>query len=202
MRLFKTLPVIALCVGAMILAACSNAGTNAAKMTDSDLERAITARFAGDAGLKDVSVDADADKNEVTLAGKVTTQEDRSRAFEMVKAVNPALQVTDKIDVKPQEISRAEYTEDMARQAREQGKAIGDKVGDTLDDAWIHAKITSKLLGDTLTPARKINVDVMNNVVTLRGSVDNLTAKTEAERIAKETEGVKRVVNLLIVKAV
>ncbi len=54
-----------------------------------------------------------------------------------------------------------------------------------------------KLIGDTDTPARKINVDVVNQVVTLRGKVGSASERLEAERIAKETDGVKRVVNLL-----
>jgi osmotically-inducible protein OsmY len=53
------------------------------------------------------------------------------------------------------------------------------------------------LIADSQTPARKINVDVVNKVVTLRGAVESAAAKAEAERIAKETEGVGRVRNLL-----
>jgi osmotically-inducible protein OsmY len=34
-------------------------------------------------------------------------------------------------------------------------------------------------------------------VVTLRGAVESATAKEEAERVAKTTDGVKRVRNLL-----
>jgi osmotically-inducible protein OsmY len=59
------------------------------------------------------------------------------------------------------------------------------------------AKIVAKLLTDKDTPERKINVDVDHNVVTLRGNVDTVEAKTEAERLAKETDGVKRVNNML-----
>jgi osmotically-inducible protein OsmY len=38
---------------------------------------------------------------------------------------------------------------------------------------------------------------VVNNVVTLRGAVDTAEQRAEAERIARDTEGVKRVVNQL-----
>jgi hyperosmotically inducible protein len=66
-----------------------------------------------------------------------------------------------------------------------------------VDDAWVHSKIVAKLIGNSATPERKINVDVDNGVVTLRGTVDTATARTEAERVARDTEGVKRVSNLL-----
>jgi osmotically-inducible protein OsmY len=38
-------------------------------------------------------------------------------------------------------------------------------------------------------------VDVVNNVVTLRGTVDTVEESTTAARIARETEGVKQVKN-------
>ena len=89
------------------------------------------------------------------------------------------------------------YTEEQARQERERAKANKETVGQSLEDAWIHTKIVAKLIGDTQTPERKINVDVVENAVTLRGTVDTAEAKSEAERIAKETDGVKKVTNQL-----
>ncbi len=89
------------------------------------------------------------------------------------------------------------YSEEKAREERARAKENKETIGDTLDDAWIHAKIMAKLIGDTSTPERKINVDVVNNEVTLRGTVDTAEAKVEAERIAKETDGVTKVVNQL-----
>ena len=77
------------------------------------------------------------------------------------------------------------------------GRRAAGEAGLPLDDAWIHTKIVAKLIGDWDTPERKINVDVAHNMVTLRGTVDSANAKAEAERIAKETEGVKRVTNQL-----
>jgi hyperosmotically inducible periplasmic protein len=70
-----------------------------------------------------------------------------------------------------------------------------------VDDAWIHTKITAKFMTDSDTPARKINVDVVNGAVTLRGVVNSEVAKSEADRIARETEGVKKVTNLLKIQA-
>lgn len=196
--LSKSLMAGALCAAALTLTGCTDERTSAApKMTSAELESAINSRISSDPALKNVDIDADAEDNEVTLTGTVETQEQRTRVTDAVKAVNATLQVTDKIDVKPREILRSEYTEDMAREAREKAKGFGEKIGSSLDDAWIHSKITAKLVTDKDTPARKINVDVDNNVVTLRGTVESDAAKSEAGRIAQETDGVKRVVNLL-----
>ena len=191
------------------LAGCSQtASTTSANapsaMTDSDLQHSIQSRLNTDPALSaaKLDVDADAKNNAVTLKGTVPTESARLRAVELAKAGGPAnLSITDKIDVKPAEISRSEYTEEMARDAREKAKTAGDKLGTSINDAWIHTKITSKLISDKDTPARKINIDVVDGVVTLRGEVTNATAKEEADRIAMATEGVKRVRNLLKVTA-
>jgi len=74
-----------------------------AKLSDSDLEQAIRAKFESDAQLKDamLDVDADVDKNEVTISGTVRTQEMRNKAVELIKGVQAGLTVNDRIDVKP-----------------------------------------------------------------------------------------------------
>jgi len=91
--------------------------------------------------------------------------------------------------------SRSDYTEEEARQEREKAKGGGETIGDTLDDAWIHTKIVAQLIASATTPERKINVDVVDNTVTLRGDVETPDERTAAEKIARETEGVKQVKN-------
>jgi len=201
-------PIILISLGFLMLAGCSQTGSTTSAnapsaMSDSDLQNAIQARLNSDPDLNaaKLDVDAHAKDNKVTLKGTVTTESMRLRAVDLAKAGNPNLEITDKIDVKPREVSRSEYTEDMAREARERAKTAGDKIGTSINDAWIHTKITSKLIGDKDTPARKINVDVVDGIVTLRGEVNSAVAKDEADRVAKGTEGVRRVRNLLKVMA-
>jgi hyperosmotically inducible protein len=205
-------PTILISVGFLVmlgfLAGCSQTGNTTSAsapsaMTDSDLQQAVQSRLNSDPELNaaKLDVDADAKDNKVTLKGIVPTETIRSRAVDLAKAGSPNLEISDKIDVKPAEISRSEYTEEMARDAREKAKIAGDKIGTSINDAWIHTKITSKLISDKETPARKINIDVVDGIVTLRGEVNTATAKDEADRIAKDTEGVRRVRNLLKVTA-
>ena len=77
--------------------------SSAAKLSDADLEQAIRAKFESDAQLKDakLDVDADVDKNEVTISGTVRSQDLRTKAVELTKSVQAGLTVNDKIDVKP-----------------------------------------------------------------------------------------------------
>ena len=197
----RMMTILAL-AGVVALTGCSSTEKKAVRLSNSDLEAMVHSKLATDPPLaKAISVSADADKNEVKLSGTVPDEAMRTRALELTKSAKDGLIITDKIDVKPLEVSRKEYTEDMARQARQAAKESGDAIGNSVDDAWIHTKITAKLIGDSKTPARKINVDVVNQVVTLRGQVDSKTAKDEADKIAHDTEGVKRVRNLLKVIA-
>lgn len=173
--------------------------TPKAQMTNSELENKIKASFKTDAQLDaaNLSVDANVDRNEITLSGTVGSESLRTKAVELAKSAHAGLIVTTKIDVKPGEISRAAYTDERAREERGIAKERGETIGDSLDDAWIHTKIVAQLIGNSTTPERKINVDVRNNVVTLRGTVETAEQKAEADRVAKNTDGVKSVNNQL-----
>ena len=173
--------------------------TPVAQMTNSELENKIKAKFMTDAQLNaaNLSVDANVDRNEITLSGTVGSESLRAKAVELAKSVHAGLIVTTKIDVKPGEISRTAYTKDHALEERAIAQKRGETVGSSLDDAWIHTTIVAQLVGNSTTPERKINVDVNNNVVTLRGTVESTEQKTEAEHMAKNTDGVKSVSNQL-----
>jgi osmotically-inducible protein OsmY len=62
---------------------------------------------------------------------------------------------------------------------------------------WITTKIQAKYFLDADVKVHRIDVDIRNGVVTLKGRVDNAQQKQEAEQIARETEGVLRVENQL-----
>lgn len=95
--------------------------------------------------------------------------------------------------------SRADYDKD-ATGYRAEAKQRGESIGQGLEDGWIHVKVRAALAAvDDLTDSG-INVDVDNNVVTLRGSVPTAAEKTKAQAAAKKVEGVKDVTNKLEVK--
>jgi osmotically-inducible protein OsmY len=191
----------------LLITSCSQEDRNrtaVAGNADTSLEQAIQASFTADPQLQNsgLSVTANADKSEAVVSGTVTSEESRSKAVALAKEVKPGLQVIDMIKVKPAELARSEYTEVMARRAQENALVLGNKVGNSLDDAWLYTKVTTRLTTNSGSSALKINVDVKDKVVTLRGRVDSESAKDEAERIAKETDGVKNVNNLIEVHRV
>ena len=172
-------------------------------MSNSDLQKQIESRINSDPELKaaNLSVDADVNRNHATLSGTVDSQALRDRAVELARSAHPGITLENKIEVKERELTRSEYTPEHAQKERENAKQNKEAIGDSLDDAWIHSKIVAKLVADSNVSERKVNVDVSNKVVTLRGTVDSALEKSETERIAKETDGVKRVINQLKVQA-
>jgi len=183
------------------VSACTENPKPTTRVTNSDLEQAVKSRLAADERTAKVSVSADIDKNQVTLSGTVPTEAIRMQAVDVAKGSRPGLSIVDKIDVKPNELARSDYTEEMARNTAARARAAGNKVGSSLDDAWIYTKIEAKLFTNTDVTSRHINVDVEHNVVTLRGTVPSHADKDEAERVARATDGVKSVRNLLRVTA-
>jgi hyperosmotically inducible periplasmic protein len=70
-------------------------------------------------------------------------------------------------------------------------------VATALSDLKTTAKIKDALLGDKLTADSHIHVSTAAGVVTLSGSVQSPYVAARAVQLAKQTEGVKEVVNNL-----
>src|SRR3954454_6948844 len=84
-------------------ATAANSSPSNLKISSSELENAIKAKFKADDQLRaaELGVNADADKNEVTLSGSVPSQALRSEAVALATSSQSAETVMDKIDVKP-----------------------------------------------------------------------------------------------------
>jgi hyperosmotically inducible periplasmic protein len=67
----------------------------------------------------------------------------------------------------------------------------------TAEDALITTKVKTKLTTDRVKNLVSVNVDTKDGVVHLKGTVPNEQARAEAERLAKDTDGVVSVTNNL-----
>ena len=88
--------------------------------------------------------------------------------------------------------------------AREVGAKVGEKTAqaasraeEVFSDGALTAKIKSKMALDDLVQARTIDVTTNNRVVTLSGTVRSAAEHDRAMQLAKETDGVTRVVDRL-----
>jgi hyperosmotically inducible periplasmic protein len=71
--------------------------------------------------------------------------------------------------------------------------------GDVVDDATITAAVKSKLLWNKHTEGMDTKVETKDGKVELSGTVSSEQAKKQAEKLAKNTDGVRKVSNNLLV---
>lgn len=70
-------------------------------------------------------------------------------------------------------------------------------VSTQFDDNWITTKVKTKLAADPQVNPFNISVNTEEGVVTLTGRVKEASQRAEAEKLARDTEGVKEVNNLI-----
>ena len=76
----------------------------------------------------------------------------------------------------------------------------GQTTGEYLDDAGLTTAVKAKLANNQASSMGRIGVETVNGVVHLTGVVGSDADRTEAIRLAKQVEGVKRVDNALTVQ--
>lgn len=64
-------------------------------------------------------------------------------------------------------------------------------------DSGITTKVKTSMAADPIVKAYQVDVTTQNNVVTLTGDVETTAAKEQAVRIARQTDGVRDVIDRL-----
>lgn len=73
-------------------------------------------------------------------------------------------------------------------------------VGEYVDDATLTTRIKAKFAEAPTVAATSIKVETLNGEVMLSGFAKNATEKADAERLARETSGVRKVRNEIVVR--
>ncbi|MEO7658047.1 MAG: BON domain-containing protein [Pyrinomonadaceae bacterium] len=94
-------------------------------------------------------------------------------------------------------VTREEYDKTRADYEKEKGSST---IGQGANDSWIWFKTKTALATADDLRDSTINVDVVNDVITLKGTVATAAQKANAETVAKSIEGQKGVKNELTVK--
>jgi osmotically-inducible protein OsmY len=89
---------------------------------------------------------------------------------------------------------------EFATTAAEKGREAAAKVGGVLSEGALTTKIKSKMALDDNVKARTISVETEGSVVTLTGAVGSNAERDRAVRLARETDGVTKVVDKLELK--
>lgn len=191
----KTLHFILILLLLTAFSACSST-----VITDADLMATVKSKIAIDPDTSAIKIGVDATGGVVTLSGVVPTQKEKDRAEQIAKGVEGVSSVVNNITINPNSLGATNVGEKAEEAMRKTGAAIGEAVrdaGSALGDAGLVAKIKAKFVADGITGT---NVDVSNGDATLKGEVETEAQRTKAEAIARRTEGVKSVTNLLTVK--
>jgi osmotically-inducible protein OsmY len=160
----------------------------AAKATDSSIADRIQFRLDTNATLKRYDIKVKVDDGIAMLSGQVATASQKAEAARLAQ-VTGIRRVESDITVTP----------DADKTLAERSKAGLSKTGAKIDDAWITTKVKWFFIGEDTLKNSDINVDTSDKVVTLKGTVATAAGKARAEALAKQTEGVTRVVNDLTV---
>ena len=156
---------------AVVSAACGQ--------TDAGITTAVKSKLAVDTDVKAYQIDVDTTNKVVTLSGSVDTVNAKARAVELARGTDGVANVIDNIRV----------TTIVA------APSVPDAERAMFTDPSLTTAVKSKLIGDDLVKARNIDVDTRDGVVTLTGQVRSQAEKDQALKLARETEGVKSVVD-------
>jgi hyperosmotically inducible protein len=159
------------------------AGAVACSETDAGVTTKVKAKLAADDTVKAYQIDVDTDRKIVTLKGVVETDAAKMQAMRLARETEGVSSVVDQLTVQPRDVAPASLPDPTP--------------GAT--DPGITAAVKTKLLADPAVSGLKIDVDTNAGVVTLSGRVTSNTEKATAIRIARETDGVKSVTDMLTV---
>ena len=180
--------------------------TTAPSAHDKAISDRIAKRIAEEPGLKADAVKVKVENGVVTLSGMVANEADRARAerlahVEGVTKVDNDLKTHDdaKSGVKGTAGTVAEKTKEGAEKVGEKTKEGLSKTGEVITDTWITSRISSKFINEDLLHDSNIDVDTKDHVVTLNGTVLTTAGRRRAVAIAKEVEGVHRVVDKMTI---
>lgn len=197
---------------AVVLAALAMTVSVACARTDSGVTASVKSKLAADDMVKASDIDVSTLDHAVTLDGTVANRQVKERALAIARETDGVETVIDDLVVssetaattgtdvpEPASDRHDSNGDDIDDQAKDKAADAGSKAGNAVTDAAITAAVKTKLLGDTKTPGLKIDVDTQNGVVTLSGEVANASERTNAVKVARGTDGVKRVVNKLTI---
>ena len=158
--------------------------TVACSQTDSGITTKVKSKLIADDDVKAYQIDVDTKDKIVTLKGQVDTEAAQARAVEIARTTDGVRNVVNNITLRS-EVAGLPEPPDAARA--------------TFSDAQLTAAVKAKLAAEPDVSALRIDVDTLNGVVTLKGRVKSAAEKEQALRVARDTNGVKNVEDMLTV---
>jgi osmotically-inducible protein OsmY len=192
----------------MFCAAALTAFTVACSETDAGVTTKVKSKLAADDTVKAYQIDVDTSDHVVTLSGNVESSAAKDRAVVLTRETPGVKDVVVNIKVNggsaalPGEYNTSPNSAAAENAARDAGRDAADAArdaGHAITDAAVTTAVKSKMLVDPDVSALKIDVDTKDGIVTLSGTVNSASEKTQAVQIARQTDGVKKVQDKLTV---
>ena len=155
---------------------------------DASITAGVKSELLADERTEGFDINVDTKDGHVTLRGGADTLADKLAATELARKVKGVKSVDNDIIVAADGSERRQ--EANTATASGEVREAAEEAGDEVNDAWITGKVKSQLLADDKTPGLNIDVDTENRIVSLKGKVPSLAARSEAIRIARSTKGV------------
>jgi hyperosmotically inducible periplasmic protein len=143
-----------------------------------------------DRDISAIHAEKDAQGNTHIRVEKDKIDQNAEKAKEDLKAAGE--QVGEQVKDGAQQVGHA-----LQRGAKKFEAEVEPVAKAVLDDAGITARVKAKLLADPEVGGIYIDVDTLEGRVTLNGKVKSQDEKAEAEKLARHTDGVRSVVNLI-----
>ena len=211
----KTKLAALVAAGALVMSvACSK--------TDAGVTTVVKTRLAADETVKAYQINVTTQNHVVTLKGDVETSAAKDRAIEITRNTEGVTDVIDQLRVneaaatsgalldrsidfgqkaadKAEEYGKktVDKAEEIGHDTVDKTKEIAKKTGEVVTDAALTSAVKAKFIADPAVKALKIDVDTSDGVVTLNGTVSSQAEASRAMMLARNTSGVKRVVNHL-----
>jgi hyperosmotically inducible periplasmic protein len=169
----------------------------ACSQSDAGVTTAVKSKLAADDTVKAYQFDVDTADRVVTLSGTVETPAEKEQALLIARQTEGVREVVDRITIGPAPTPTTGDIRDEAAEAARELKKEGREAGAVVGDAAITSAVKSKFLADTAVSGLKIDVDTRGGIVTLDGMVATKAEADRAVSLARDTDGVARVVNNL-----
>lgn len=147
---------------------------------DAMITDTVKQKIAADKSIANSNIDVQTDDGVVTLTGEVKTAQEADAATQAAQTVNGVT------DVETSQLSVQNSTA-------------------SLEDSLITAKILGvyireKVFGDKAINLTSVKVETNHGEVTLTGTVDDQPQSVNAEQLAQNVKGVKKVINKLVIQ--
>lgn len=182
----------------------TTAQKTATVLTDAEITTAVKTKFLADSQVGGLKIDVDTDHGVVTLTGPVHSAAEKNEAIRLAKTTAGVKKVVSKLEIETAATSgHTDATDKMKAETKEksaEAKEMGHEAKEAVTDTSITTAVDTRLMKEKLSHDKSIVVHTKNGVVTLTGAVPTEADKAHAGDIARDTTGVKRVVNNLAIK--